>query len=169
MGSTRVPRVGFGVPPNRTFQAPPIRSRSPLPEAKPRKVRAGGTPAPTCGTHVLPGASGPRLLWKSAGPSSPLAPFKAPPARAASQRAAFPFLAPPRLTLPATLPFPRAEARLPRPEPSYPPAPLKPPLAEAALPPAPLALPRAEVGLPRGEAALPHPSNRVNTPPNPIP
>ncbi len=53
-GSARVPRVGEGVPPPRTFGGVPQRKR--LGFSSGLKVRFGGTPKPTRGTRALPGA-----------------------------------------------------------------------------------------------------------------
>jgi putative heme-binding domain-containing protein len=57
-GSTRVPRVGSGVPPERTSTSAPA-TESVSSSAPDAKVREGGTPSPTRETRVLPGISGP--------------------------------------------------------------------------------------------------------------
>ena len=54
-GSIRVPRVGEGVPPSRTSAS--VDPGESAPQRTPREVRRGGTPRPTRGTRVLPGAA----------------------------------------------------------------------------------------------------------------
>ena len=56
LGSTLVPSVGFGVPPKRTLTGAAQRRRSSALAGRLREVRLGGTPRPTPGTGVLPGA-----------------------------------------------------------------------------------------------------------------
>ena len=54
-GSIRVPRVGRGVPPRRTFSTLRFAIRSRNQCRSVREVREGGTPSPTRGTRMLPG------------------------------------------------------------------------------------------------------------------
>ena len=56
LGSTLVPSVGFGVPPKRTLTGAAQRRGSSTLAGRLREVRLGGTPRPTPGTGVLPGA-----------------------------------------------------------------------------------------------------------------